>query len=736
VAALERHSTEAVELLTSYSGTVFVATVSLLSFVPNGSWLPVVVRPETWTAARPPLENGRRPVVLHVPSSSHPKASDSLDPVLSELERRGRISYRRASGVPPSEMPDLYHAADIVVDRLGLGDYGVVACEAMAAGRIVLGHVSDAARQQVRDRSGLDLPIIEATPANISEVIDCILDDREAAQSTAALGPAFVSQIHDGRMSGEVVATFLDARDEDRRETPRRPRGRVVMLVDNQVVRDSRVQKQARSAAARGWKVWLIGEQRGPGRTTWRLGEARVQLVKVGKVLTRQRHLLRSGHLRSPLAYHRPDLASYREQQMLVRRSSLSTERARLRMNQSEGVRGFPIEKKRLALLLQRLSLGVTRRWVGLRATKTRHLQLRRTRMDAPLDRLTTSFWERTMGDRSWRRLDPGLWEWELAYGPVIDKLKPDIIHANDFRMLGVGARAVLRARAKGRDIRLVWDAHEFLPGIKPWNSHPRWHVAQQAYEREYAQYADAVITVSESLADLLVAEHGLTTRPTVVLNAPAVSTARVSTVNLRESCGVGSDVPLLVYSGNAAPQRGLDTMVEALAMLPKVHIALVVPVPKSPYVTALRQRAAALGASGRLHILPYVAVDDIVSFLSSADAGVIPILHFPNHEIALITKFLEYSHARLPIVVSDVKTMAEMVRRTGQGEVFEAENLDDFICAVQAVLAAPDRYRRAYDKHGLLQQWTWEHSADSLDAVYERLRSQQLAARERATKA
>ena len=46
------------------------------------------------------------------------------------------------------------------------------------------------------------------------------------------------------------------------------------------------------------------------------------------------------------------------------------------------------------------------------------------------------------MGDRSWRRLDPGLWEWELAYGPVIDRLKPDIIHANDFRMLGVGARA------------------------------------------------------------------------------------------------------------------------------------------------------------------------------------------------------------------------------------------------------------------------------------------------------
>ena len=122
--------------------------------------------------------------------------------------------------------------------------------------------------------------------------------------------------------------------------------------------------------------------------------------------------------------------------------------------------------------------------------------------------------------------------------------------------------------------------------------------------------------------------------------------------------------------------------------------------------------------------------MDHIVSYLSGADAGVIPILHFPNHEIALITKFLEYSQARLPIVVSDVKTMAETVRRTGQGEVFEAENLDDFVRAVKAVLAAPEHYRQAYDAPGLLEQWTWENSAAVLDAIFDRLRREQLNTR------
>ena len=171
----------------------------------------------------------------------------------------------------------------------------------------------------------------------------------------------------------------------------------------------------------------------------------------------------------------------------------------------------------------------------------------------------------------------------------MIDQLKPDIIHANDFRMLGVGARATLRARAKGRDVRLVWDAHEFLPGIRPWNLHPRSHIAQQAYEREYARHADAVITVSDALADLLITTHGLTTRPTVVLNTAQVGAANVATptTGLKESCGIGLEIPLLVYSGAAAPQRGLDILVEALGMLPDVHVALVVPKPKSAYIAS-----------------------------------------------------------------------------------------------------------------------------------------------------
>ncbi|MFE1408016.1 glycosyltransferase family 4 protein [Streptomyces sp. NPDC058770] len=492
-------------------------------------------------------------------------------------------------------------------------------------------------------------------------------------------------------------------------------RGRIVMLVDNGVNGDSRVQKEARSAADAGWDVILLGKSPGKSEQHWQIGEANVRLLKVPGPMQRRRHEYRSPKLRSPLAYRPGPLAAYRKQKMKAWRADLN-----IRLIEASERRA-PLAK--LWLLPQRVFAKAASRWVGLRVRRTNALEARRKRMDSPLDRFTTAFWLRVMGRRAWRKLDPYLLDLDLAFGKVIDELKPDLIHANDFRMLGIGARAVLRARAAKRNVKLVWDAHEFLPGIKPWDPHPRWHVAQCLHELAYSKHADAVTTVSATLADMLAERHGLAEKPAVVLNAPdgqvSPEQAAEPVPDLRELCGIGPDVPLTVYSGAAAPQRGLDIMVESLPQLPDVHVAFIVLRPASPYMTGLAQRAEELGVGDRVHILPYVPHYQVVRFLSAADLGVIPIHHWPNHEIALITKFFEYSHARLPFVVSDVKTMGAMVAQTGQGEVFKAEDVTDYVRAVKAVLADPKKYRDVYDKPGMLDEWTWEAQAAVLDEVY-----------------
>ncbi|MBO4207242.1 glycosyltransferase [Micromonospora echinofusca] len=498
------------------------------------------------------------------------------------------------------------------------------------------------------------------------------------------------------------------------------------MLVDNGVNGDSRVQKAARSAAEAGWEVVLLGKSPVTQPQSWRLGDAEVRLLVMPDPLARRRHEFRRAWLRWPLAYPPSGIAAHRAQAVKAWQTDLRMRAAELTLATRAGAGGGRVKLRQQALRAEQIAAGLTRKWVSFR-----YWQLTRARkgrkLRSPWDRAYTVFWQKMYGDGAWRKLEPGLWDYELAYGPVIDELAPDLIHANDFRMLGVAARAKIRAAAQGRTVKVVWDAHEFLPGIKPWQDNARWLPAHCAHEREYAPYADAVMTVSDSLAELLVATHRLPETPAVVLNAPAAEHGPTGAEaeplpDLRARCGVGPETPLLVYSGAAAKQRGLGIMVEALPQLPGMHVALVVNKPDGPYLTEVKAQAAKLGVADRVHVLPYVSHWQVVPFLAGADVGVIPIHHWPNHEIALITKFFEYSHARLPLVVSDVKTMAATVRSTGQGEVFRAEDVADYVRAVRAVLADPGRYRAAYDRPGLLANWTWEAQARVLDGVYARL--------------
>ena len=442
-----------------------------------------------------------------------------------------------------------------------------------------------------------------------------------------------------------------------RRDDTTRPGRRVVMLVDNVVEGDSRVQKSARSAADAGWDVTLIGCAHVDAERHWRLGDAEVRVLPLTD---------------SPAVVSNPP--------------------------------GVPGLRARL----------VARGGLPLRAARLAR---------RPVEHAQVRYWRARLRDGAWRRLEPGLWDYERVAGPVVDALRPDLIHAHDFRMLGVAARAVDRARAAGRDVKLVWDAHEWLPGARPRRDNARWLPAHLGYVREYVGHADAVVTVSDTLADLLVRDHALPERPTVVLNAPVTATPDTEAPGLRERCGLRPDTPLLVYSGAMAVQRGLDTVVEALPLLPGVHLALVVADPETAYVRRVVARATRHGAGDRVHVLPYVPHRQLVAFLATADIGLIPLHHWPNHEIALITKFFEYAHARLPIVVSDVRTMAETVRATGQGEVFRARDAADLARAVRAVLADPARYRAAYEgEDSPLSGWTWEAQAERLDVLYRRL--------------
>jgi glycosyltransferase involved in cell wall biosynthesis len=329
-----------------------------------------------------------------------------------------------------------------------------------------------------------------------------------------------------------------------------------------------------------------------------------------------------------------------------------------------------------------------------------------------------------------WRRLDPWVQAVEVALAPVVEALEPAAIHAHDHHTAPLAARSVATLRQRGADTVWVHDAHELSARAADRGAGGLRGLLRRRMVAgmlaELVPTAAAVVTVSDQLADRLRADLRLRERPTVVLNAPPVASARPAP-SLRERAGVGPRDPLLVYAGGLAPARGVDLAVRALPRLPTVHLALVAP-GDDAHLPVLRALAAQLSVGDRLHVVPYVAPDEVVDHLRGADAGLVPLRHRPNHEISLATKYLEYVQAGLPLVVSDVREMAAFTRAHGLGEVFavgagEGPDAAALAAAAARVLADPERYRKAHQDAGdTLGRLTWEEQARTLTALYERV--------------
>lgn len=185
---------------------VFVSTPDLLDDLPDAHWCPLIVEPVFRSVAAEPLLRERLPIVTHIPSRGWLKGTELVEPVAGSLAERGIIAYRPLEGVPRERMAQAYASADILLEQFRLGSYGATAVEAMAAGRVVVGHVLPSVREHVLRATGLELPVVEATPDVLGTVVERLVGDPDRMREIGERGRQFVDAVHDGRMSAASLA--------------------------------------------------------------------------------------------------------------------------------------------------------------------------------------------------------------------------------------------------------------------------------------------------------------------------------------------------------------------------------------------------------------------------------------------------------------------------------------------------------------------------------------------------
>ena len=290
----------------------------------------------------------------------------------------------------------------------------------------------------------------------------------------------------------------------------------VVMMAGNNFLVDTRALKSAVSVAQWKLQVTAIGLAERGIRGERQIGDVRLLSPAIPP------RALVTG-LRYRLSALRPWFISQAEYKRALGRWEYGTRELRgdrgrdARMRMRNGTpRQTPVSS-RLGRAVRWRSLRLRRVVLAVRAAPLRRARRGNEGIGSGRQLLLTTY--RSLSLARWRRILPEIIDQDLVIGRMLDRLRPDIIHVHDVFMLGIAARAAHRFALEGRDVKVIYDAHEYLPGIAV--IAPRRIAAYCDLEKEFIQDADRVVTVSEPLAQWLQRDHSLDRLPDVVLNAP-----------------------------------------------------------------------------------------------------------------------------------------------------------------------------------------------------------------------
>lgn len=300
-------------------------------------------------------------------------------------------------------------------------------------------------------------------------------------------------------------------------------------------------------------------------------------------------------------------------------------------------------------------------------------------------------------------------------------ELWPDVVHAHDTDTLAAGAQL-----AKRVGVPLIYDAHELYPDmVSEFGLGGSWPV--QTYwkrvERANVPGARDVITVSNGLAAELHTRFGV--ESVVVRNVPALEPLAGRT-RLRSELSMEHDSrPVFIYQGVLIPGRGLVRLVEAIAQVPDLVLAVQ---GFGPEEDAMRARVAALGLQDRVRFMGKQPASDLHTYASGADAGVVIYEHTTlNNYLAGPNKLYAYLMAGLPIAASGFPGLAEVVEGEGVGVTFDPASVDSIAAALAVVASDGSGRERMGTRARVLAetQYNWDIEKLKLLALYERLEAE-----------
>lgn len=181
-----------------------------------------------------------------------------------------------------------------------------------------------------------------------------------------------------------------------------------------------------------------------------------------------------------------------------------------------------------------------------------------------------------------------------------------------------------------------------------------------------------------------------------------------------RDRLDIPDDARIALYVGRLVHHKGVEQFIDAAARIPDAHFLVAGDGP-----LADRLQTKARRTTDRVHLLGRVADEELPGTYRAADLLCLP-------SVSRLEAFgivaLEAMATGLPVVVSDIPGVREVIEPGETGLVADPLDPDDLAEKIGALLDDPDR-SRAMGKRGrerVRERFTVDTVVDALEAIYE----------------
>lgn len=227
---------------------------------------------------------------------------------------------------------------------------------------------------------------------------------------------------------------------------------------------------------------------------------------------------------------------------------------------------------------------------------------------------------------------------------------------------------------------KLVYDTHELETEVT--GSRGIRKKLSKIMERSLIKKSDLMFVVSDSISDWYTREYNIR-RPEVVLNVPKLF-KQESTKHFRKKFDIDEDSVIVLYQGALMEGRGIELLLESFILRNNDKIVIVF----MGYGPLEEKVKSASSENNNIFFHDAVPPEVVLEYTASADFGISFIENTClSYYYCLPNKLFEYAMVGLPVIVSKMKEMEDIVNKYNMGIVVEKSNAEAINNAIDTVL-------------------------------------------------